>query len=126
MASTNVVAALREFLGLIGYYRRFLRNFGIIYHPPSRNSYKTRSSNGHRSKEGIRHTSRSYDVPTTLALPNFNDKFIIETDASSIGMGDVLVHNGHPLAFTSKALGNRKRSLSTYEHELMAIIFAMK
>lgn len=61
----------------------------------------------------------------TLDLPNFNDKFIIEIDASSTGMGVVLVQKGHPLAFASKALDGRK-TLSAYKWELMAIIFTIK
>jgi hypothetical protein len=52
-----------------------------------------------------------------LALPNFAKPFVIETDASDSGLGAVLMQDGHPLAFFSKALGPKSRGLSTYEKE---------
>ncbi|CAD6265729.1 unnamed protein product [Miscanthus lutarioriparius] len=61
-----------------------------------------------------------------LALPNFAKPFSIETDASKSGVGAVLMQDGHPLAFFSKALGAKKRGLSTYEKEFMAILFAVQ
>jgi hypothetical protein len=60
-----------------------------------------------------------------LALPNFNQPFVIETDASGVGIGVVLMQAGHPRAFLSKALGPRSQGLSAYEKEYMAIIMAV-
>jgi len=60
-----------------------------------------------------------------LALSNFNQPFVIETDASGVGIGVVLMQAGHPLAFLSKALGPRSQGLSTNEKEYMAIIMAV-
>jgi hypothetical protein len=61
-----------------------------------------------------------------LALPNFTKPFIIETDASDGGVGVVLMQDGHPLAFLSKALGPRTKGLSTYEKEFVAILLAVQ
>jgi hypothetical protein len=61
-----------------------------------------------------------------LALPNFHKPFVIETDASDCGIGVVLMQDGHPLAFISKALGPKSRGLSTYEKEYMAILVAVQ
>lgn len=61
-----------------------------------------------------------------LALPNFSSQFIIEIDASDLGIGAVLMQHGHPLAFLSKALGPKSRDLSTYEKEYMAIIVVVQ
>ena len=60
-----------------------------------------------------------------LALPDFSIPFCIETDASGIGIGAVLLQKGHPLAYLSKALGPKSRGLSTYEKEYMAILEAV-
>jgi hypothetical protein len=61
-----------------------------------------------------------------LALPNFAKPFTIETDASDSGVGAVLMQDGHPLAYFSKALGPKTRGLSTYEKEFMAILLAVQ
>lgn len=50
-----------------------------------------------------------------LALLDFIKQFQLQTDASDMGVGAVLLQGGHPLAFVSKALGPRTRGLSTYE-----------
>lgn len=60
-----------------------------------------------------------------LALPNFAKLFAIETDASSKGIGAVLLQDHHPLAYVSKALGVKNQGLSTYEKEYLAILMAV-
>lgn len=64
--------------------------------------------------------------PPVLALPDFNESFIVETDASSQGIGAVLMQRGHPIAFISKALSPKHLALSTYEKELLAVIHAVQ
>jgi hypothetical protein len=60
-----------------------------------------------------------------LALPNFSRPFSIETDACDTGIGAVLVQDGHPIAYFSKALGVRNQKLSTYEKEFLAVMMAV-
>jgi hypothetical protein len=60
-----------------------------------------------------------------LALPNLHKQFVVETDASSKGMGAVLMQEGHPIAFISKPFGLKQQTLSTYERELLAILLAV-
>jgi len=63
--------------------------------------------------------------PPVLSLPDLNQPFVVETDASSSGLGAVLMQAGHPIAFISKALGPRQQALSTYEREMLAILQAV-
>lgn len=64
--------------------------------------------------------------PSVLALPDYNAPFVIETDASSQGIGAVLMQHGHPVAYISKALSQKNALLSTYERELLAVIHAVQ
>jgi hypothetical protein len=61
-----------------------------------------------------------------LAIPDFTKQFVIETDASNLGMGAVLMQQGHPIAFLSKAFSSKSIALSTYEKECLAIILAVE
>ena len=56
-----------------------------------------------------------------LKLPNFNEPFIVETDASGLGIGAILQQGGHPIAYMSKSLAPKHHSLSTYEKEFLAV-----
>ena len=61
-----------------------------------------------------------------LALSDLSKQFIIETDASGCGIGAVLMQNGHPIAYISKALSSLKQAMSIYEKEMLAILLAFK
>ena len=59
-------------------------------------------------------------------MPNFNELFIIETDASGDGIGAVLTQQGKPIAFMSRALGLSKRSWLTYAREMLVVVQAIQ
>lgn len=61
----------------------------------------------------------------TLAIPDFSKPFVVETDASSKGLGAVFLQEGRPLAFWSQAFSDRAQNKLVYEKELMAAIQAL-
>ena len=62
----------------------------------------------------------------TLAVPDFSQEFVLETDASSQGLGVVLSQGGKLIASFSQALSPQAQRKSVYEHELMAIVSAVQ
>ena len=60
-----------------------------------------------------------------LSLTNFNKIFVIESDASGAGIGAVLMQEGRPITYASKALSPSHLSLSIYDKEMLAIIHAV-
>ncbi|KAL4279714.1 hypothetical protein GQ457_03G015840 [Hibiscus cannabinus] len=99
----NSVRELRDFLGLSGYYRRFIQE-----------------------EEAFQKLKAAVTSAPALVLPDFNEEFSVETDASDIGVGAVLVQKGRPLEFFSKGLGSRHQKLSVYEKEMLAVLMAVK
>nr|GFA26956.1 hypothetical protein [Tanacetum cinerariifolium] len=60
-----------------------------------------------------------------LALPNFEQDFMVETNASGKGIEAMLCQNGHPIAYWSKTLSAKHQALSTYEKEFLAVVAAL-
>ncbi|KAL3530412.1 hypothetical protein ACH5RR_009734 [Cinchona calisaya] len=63
--------------------------------------------------------------PPVLAMPNFQQDFILETDASGGGIGVVLMQNARPIIYFSKALAPKHLGLSVYEKEMMVVVSAV-
>lgn len=119
------ISELRGFLGLIGYYRKFVQNYGIIARPLT-NLLKKGKFDWHEEAETtFSALKRAMTTTPILAMHNFNDSFTIETDASGDGIGVVLTQQGKPIAYMSPALGITKKSWSTYAKEMLAIVEAI-
>jgi hypothetical protein len=118
---------LRSFLGLAGYYRKFARHFRIVSQPLTHLLKKGTLFIWTTDHQGAFDALKQALVSAlVLALPNFSKLFIIETDACDDAVGAVLMQEGHPLAYLSKALGPKSKGLSTYEKEYMAILLAVQ
>nr|XP_028964667.1 uncharacterized protein LOC108169704 [Malus domestica] len=120
------VKALRGFLGLTGYYRKFILNYRKICGPLTALTKKDAFKWTDEATRAFQALKDLMVSPHVLALPDFSKPFIIETDASNNGLGAVLHQDGRPIAFTSKALGPRAQAMSTYEREMLAIVHAIK
>ncbi|OMO91168.1 reverse transcriptase [Corchorus capsularis] len=118
--------ALRGFLGLTGYYRKFVRHYATIAAPLT-NLLK---ANAYEWNEGATKAfellKKALTSTPILALPDFEKHFEVSTDASNVAIGAVLAQEGHPIAFFSKKLSLRMQSSSTYIREMYAITEAVK
>jgi hypothetical protein len=113
-------------LGLAGYYRKFIRQFGMLCRPLTHLLKKQVqflwTSEVQAAFEAIKQALTQAPV---LALPDFTKEFVLETDACATRVGAVLMQHGHPLAFLSKALGVKNQTLSIYDKECLAILMAI-
>ncbi|XP_061359120.1 uncharacterized protein LOC133303256 [Gastrolobium bilobum] len=116
---------VRAFQGLSGYYRRFIRHYACIGAPVTDLLTKEGFSWSSAAEEAFTKLKKSLTTAPILALPNFKEPFVVEIDASGIGVGAVLLQNNHPIAFYSRKLAPTMHTKSTYIREMFAITSAM-
>jgi hypothetical protein len=122
----TTVTQLRGFLGLTGYYKRFIKGYAVICKPLhaalKKNSFKWNQE----QEKAFSELKRVMTSPPVLALPNFSVPFVLETDASGYGLGAVLMQMGKPIAFFSKSFGVKAITQSIYEKEAMAMLETLR
>lgn len=112
---------LRGFLGLTVYYRRFIKSYASIATPLTELLKKDSFMWSPIAQEAFINLKKDTTDALVLALPNFKDEFVLETDASDLGIGAVLMQYEHPIAYFSKKLSLKMQKSSAYIRELYAI-----
>ncbi|GJW65385.1 putative reverse transcriptase domain-containing protein [Tanacetum coccineum] len=118
---------VRSFLGLVGYYRRFIENFSKIAKSLTILTQKSKTFNWGEEQEYAFQTLKDKlcNAPV-LALPDGSEDFVVYYDASGIGLGCVLMQRGKVIAYTSKQLKIHENNYTTHDLELGAVMFALK
>ncbi|XP_022864502.1 uncharacterized protein LOC111384459 [Olea europaea var. sylvestris] len=121
------VTELRSFLGLVNYYRRFIKGYS------SRAAPLTDLLKKSQRWEWTVKCQRAFDdlkaavmLEPVLALPDFNKSFEVQTDASDFAIGGVLMQEGHPIAFESRKLNDTERRYTVQEKEMTAIVHCLR
>jgi hypothetical protein len=122
---TNIIE-LRSFLGLAGYYRRFIRDYGKICRPLFDSCKKGEFQWQEDQSLAFQTLKQALCSAPVLGLPNFTKPFILEVYSSDNSIGVVLMQEGRPISFLSEYLGPRAAGLSTYDKEALALIEALK
>jgi hypothetical protein len=118
--------ALKGFLGLTGYYRKFIKGYGSIAAPLTDLLKKNAFSWSELADKAFVALKEVVTSPPVLVLPYFTKPFVIECDASGRGIGAVLMQNQRPIAFFSQVLKGRFLLMSTYEKKLLALVEVVK
>jgi hypothetical protein len=115
------VRGLRGFLGLVGYYRKFIRKFGLIAAPLTRLLRRdafTWDDDAEAAFEALKGALTSGPV---LQMPDFSKPFVVDYDASGVDFGAILHQTAAPLAYFSKPFTTRHLKLAAYERELIGL-----
>ncbi|XP_025628112.1 uncharacterized protein [Arachis hypogaea] len=119
------VKQLRAFLGLMGYYRHFIKGYATLVAPLTDLLKKDTFVWSDQAMLAFHQLQQAISTKTVLALPNFNLLFEVETDASGTGIGAVLIQQRHPIAYFSKKLPPTLQKQSAYIREFYAITEAI-
>jgi hypothetical protein len=121
------VSEIRSFLGLAGYYRRFIEGFSKLAKPMTalleKNAKFVWSDKCQASFEQLKEKLTTAPV---LILPDLSKRFSIYCDASRLGLGCVLMQEGRVVAYASRQLRKHELNYPTHDLELAAVVHALK
>ncbi|KAL0558732.1 hypothetical protein IC582_003314 [Cucumis melo] len=123
----STVSEVRSFLGLAGYYRRFVENFSRIATTLTQLTRKGAPFVWSKACEDSFQTLKQKLVTApVLTVPDGSGSFVIYSDASKKGLGCVLMQQGKVVAYASRQLKSHEQNYPTHDLELAAVVFALK
>ena len=126
------VRQVRQFVGLVSYYRRFVQGFAKIAAPLHQLTKKDAEFTWtSKCQDALDILKKKLVEAPVLVYPNFDLGFVLETDASYFGLGAVLSQKLvdqllHPVSFSSRSLSPSEKNYAVTELETLAVVWAMK
>ncbi|GJU53430.1 reverse transcriptase domain-containing protein [Tanacetum coccineum] len=121
--SPTTPTEVRQFLGLAGYYRRFIEGFSKIAKPLTKLTQKNKNYIwGEEQESAFQLLKQKLCEAPILALPEGNDDFVVYCDASLQGLGAVLMQREKVIAYASRQLKPHEENYTTHDLELGAVL----
>jgi hypothetical protein len=125
-ASTNPTE-VRAFLGLAGYYRKFVEGFSSIARPLTQLLKKDKKFEWtEKCEQSFQELKKRLVSAPILIMPDITKSFDVYCDASKLGLGSVLMQDGKVIAYLSRQLRLHELNYPTHDLELAAVIYALK
>ncbi|GJX73919.1 reverse transcriptase domain-containing protein [Tanacetum coccineum] len=126
-ASPTTPTEIHQFLGLAGYYRRFIKDFSKIAKSSTELTQKNKKYIWGKDQEtAFQLLKQKLREAPILALPERNDGFVVYCDASLQGLGAVVMQREKVIAYASRQLKPHEENYTTHDLELGAVVFALK
>ncbi|GJT81537.1 putative reverse transcriptase domain-containing protein [Tanacetum coccineum] len=126
-ATPKIPTEIRQFLGLAGYYRRFIEGFSKIAKSITKLSQKgIKFDWGEKEENAFRLIKQKLCSAPILALPEGSEDFVVYCDASHKGLGAVLMQREKVIAYASRQLKVHEKNYTTHDLELGSVVFALK
>ncbi|GJX44124.1 putative reverse transcriptase domain-containing protein [Tanacetum coccineum] len=125
--SPKTPTKIRQFLGLAGYYRRFIEGFSKIAKPMTKlTQKKVKFEWGDKQEVAFQLLKQKLCSAQILALPEGSEDFFVYCDASIKGLGAVLMQREKVISYASRQLKIHEKNYTTHDLELGAVVFALK
>ncbi|GJU67679.1 putative reverse transcriptase domain-containing protein [Tanacetum coccineum] len=126
-ASPKTPTEIRQFLGLVGYYRRFIEGFSKIAKSMTKLTQKgIKFDWGEKEENAFQLIKQKLCSAPILALPEGSEDFVVYCDASHKGLGAVLMQREKVIAYASRQLKVHEKNYTTHDLELGSVVFALK
>ncbi|GKB38927.1 putative reverse transcriptase domain-containing protein [Tanacetum coccineum] len=126
-ASPKIPTEIRQFLGLAGYYRRFIEGFSKIARPMTKLTQKSVKLDwGEKAEAVFQLLKQKLCSASILALLEGNENFMVYCDASHKGLGAVLMQKEKVIAYASRQLKVHEKNYTTHNLDLGAVVFTLK
>ena len=120
------LSELRSFLGLANYFRKFIMAYGSMASPLNALISNWRADWTETERSAFVQIKAALRSAPCLAVPDLQKPYEVICDASELGIGAVLMQEGHPVAFESRKYIPAERNYTTTEKELLAVVHAFK